>query len=175
MNLEATIGPENRGPGESGGNGRPPRSGGGFFSPSTVVPILVARGSLQSWCDYKVPQTLEGYWGFQVVGMAKGVFQDFRPPKIINICWKRGLGPRALNLAFPKTPRVLSGAMEDRIEAFFEHFPSGPGQLLAGQSSAALAAASAGASSAAFDPGGMLSMHAKPKASWSSLRMPLSA
>ena len=88
----------------------------------------------QSWCDYKVPQTLEGYWGFQVVGLTKGFFQDFRPPKIINICWKRGLGPRALNLAFPKTPRVLSGALEDRIEAFFAHFPSGPGQQLAGQS-----------------------------------------
>ena len=148
--------------GSPGGTVGPPGQGARIFSPSTVVPILVARGSLQSWCDYNLPQTLEGYWGFQVVGLTKGCFQEFRPPKIINICWKRGLGPRALNLAFPKTPRVLSGAMEDRIEACFEHFPSGPGQLLAGQSSAA------------FDPGGMLSMHAKPKASWSSLRMPLS-
>ena len=58
----------------------------------------MARGSLQPWCDYKVSQTLEGYWGFQVVGLTKRFFQDFRPPKIFNICCKkRGLGPRALN------------------------------------------------------------------------------
>ena len=35
----------------------------------------------QSWCDYKVPQTLEGYWGFQVVGMTKGVSKIFDPLK----------------------------------------------------------------------------------------------
>ena len=80
MNLEATIGPENRGPGESGGNGRPPGQGARIFSPSTVVPILVARGSLLSWCDYNLPQTLEGYWGFQVVGLTKGCFPRFSTP-----------------------------------------------------------------------------------------------
>ena len=58
----------------------------------------------------------------------------FDPPKIIKIAWKRGLGPRALNSACPEPPRVLSGAMEDGIEAIFGHFSSGPGQLLAGQS-----------------------------------------
>ena len=92
-------------------------------------------------CLHRI-RTLGWGGGFDPLGWGGGLrmqnraiySQDFRPPKIINICWKRGLGPRALNLAFPKTPRVLSGAMEDRIEAFFEHFPSGPGQLLAGQS-----------------------------------------
>ena len=65
MNIEATIGPENRGPGESGGNGRPPPVRGlEFLVHLPFCPILVARGSLRPWCDYKVSQTLEGYWGF---------------------------------------------------------------------------------------------------------------